>query len=245
MVTANALANILPIGGVTTGEISDSYPDLFAPAPLTFAIWGVIYLLLALYVLYQLGFFSKKEKISEKAQEVLNQIAPYFVISSLANMMWIFAWHYDLIHISLILMLIILYSLIRIADLLREDVFNSMQRFFVKLPFSIYFGWITVATIANFTTFFVSIGWDGFGIAEEIWTVIILIVGAIVGMVRMFFDKNIAYGLVFVWAYLGILLKHITTFESEYSLVIITSAVLIFTFIVGQIYLFVKHKRFL
>ncbi len=91
MVVINALANILPINGVGTGEVSDALPDLFAPSALTFAIWGVIYLLLALFTLYQGGVFNKE--YDAKKNEMLKKISILFIISSLANSIWIFAWH--------------------------------------------------------------------------------------------------------------------------------------------------------
>ena len=109
MLVVNALANILPINGITTGEASDSYPNLFAPAGVTFSIWGLIYLLLFIYVIYQ--FFVK----SKKTAEVINKINIYFIISSIANSIWIFLWHHQLLGLSVILMLVILYSLIKIS----------------------------------------------------------------------------------------------------------------------------------
>ncbi len=238
MIAANAMANILPVGRITTGEVSDFFPDLFAPAPLTFSIWAVIYLLLGGYVLYQFGIFKKIEKTS-----VLEKISPYFIISSLANTMWIFAWHYKLIFLSLILMIVILYCLIKIADVLKNELFDITGKFFVKAPFTIYFGWITVATIANITTFLVSIRWHGFGLEEYIWTVIILIVGSIIGISRMVLDKNIVYGFVFLWAYLGILIKHLTTFDSQYPAIIIAVSIAMLAFLMAKVFVFSKNKE--
>jgi len=148
----NALANILPINGVTTGAVSDAYPNLFAPTALTFSIWGLIYLLLGIYTIYQLGFCSKNGK-----GKLCDKIAPYFAISSGANILWILSWHYRLIGVSVVLMAIILFCLIKIADILRAEKLRAAEYFLIRLPFSVYFGWITVATIANITTFLVSI----------------------------------------------------------------------------------------
>lgn len=243
MITVNALANILPIGGVTTGEISDLYADLFAPASITFAIWGLIYLLLAGYVLYQFGLFQKKK---EKArEEIFAKIAPYFIASSIANALWILAWHNKLIFLSLLLMLVILYCLIKIADVFKQRKSDLNKKIFLITPFTIYFGWITVATIANVTTFLVSIRWYGFGLPQETWTVIILIIGALIGMLRMLKDKNIIYGIVFIWAYLGILIKHISPegFDSEYTPVIITAPVTMVMLIITKVYIYLKYKR--
>jgi len=233
MVVVNFLANGLPINNRSTGAISDAYPNLFAPAGITFSIWGLIYLLLAGYVLYL--FISS----SQKNNEVFNKINPLFIASSLANISWIFAWHYDYIGLSVIIMAGLLFFLIKIADIIRIQKFSSLEKLLVWAPFSVYFGWITVAAIANITVFLVSIGWDGFGASDFIWTSIILFVGALIGILRMSKDKNIAYGLVLVWAYLGILLKHISVsgFNGQYQSVIITTIVclILFVFFVGRL----------
>ncbi|WP_225419997.1 tryptophan-rich sensory protein [Methanohalophilus profundi] len=102
MVIANALANALPINGLTTGQISDFYPNPFAPTGWTFAIWGLIYLLLAGYTLYQLGVFQDNENSVRNG--LLSKIGILFSISSIANAAWIFAWHYQIIPLSLLLM---------------------------------------------------------------------------------------------------------------------------------------------
>jgi hypothetical protein len=242
----NFLANALPINNMSTGDISDLYPNLFTPAGVTFSIWGLIYLLLFGYVLYQIGVFQKSK--DKKREKLFQKISPYFIISSVANIFWIFAWHYTLTGISVVFMFILLFSLIKIADILREEkISNKKDKLFILLPFSIYFGWITVATIANITVFLVSVGWDGFGISKEIWTVIVLLVGALIGVARMFKDKNIPYGVVFIWAYFGIWLKHILAsgFNGEYPLVIFTTFACIVFFATAQgLLLFKKAPLF-
>ncbi len=234
MVVVNFLANRLPINGRDTGDISNAYPNLFAPAGLTFSIWGLIYLLLGGYVVYQ---FTKTGGQNDK---LLQKISPLFVATSLANISWIFAWHYDYIGLSVLIMLVLLSLLIKIADVIRGEQFSKVGKIFVLAPFSIYFGWITVATIANIAVFLVSVGWNGFGIADYVWTSIILFVGAVIGIVRMRKDKNIFYGLTLVWAYFGILLKHISVsgFDGRYPGIIITvlACLALFGFFVGKIF---------
>ena len=233
MVTVNFLANALPINNRGTGAISNAYPNLFAPAGITFSIWGLIYLLLAGYTVY---LFVKKNK---KTEELIKKINPLFIATSLANISWIFAWHYDYIWLSLIIMAVLLVLLIRIADILRTEKYTSLEKLLILTPFSIYFGWITVAAIANTTVFLVSIGWNGFGIADFIWTSIILLVGALIGILRMRKDKNIPYGLVLIWAYLGILYKHMSDggFGGQYPSVIITviACLILFVFFAGRL----------
>jgi len=235
MVVVNFLAVNLPINNRGTGEISDAYSNLFAPAGITFSIWGLIYLLLAIYVIYQ--FKSKNDGL-------LKKINIFFIITSIANILWIFAWHYDFIGTSLILMLVLLFGLIKIADILRSNELTKEEKRFIKIPFSIYFGWITVATIANVTVFLVSINWGGFGIAEFIWTSIILLIGATIGILRMNKDKSVAYGIVLVWAYLGILLKHLSTdgFAGQYPIIIYTLIICLVLFVISIGRMAVRNK---
>ena len=227
MVYVNFLANSLPINNRSTGEISDAYQNLFAPAGLTFSIWGLIYLLLGGFVVYQ---FIKKD---QKTDELISKINPLFILSSIANILWIFAWHYDYIGISVLIMSTMLFLLIKIAGLVNKDKLTFPKNILVRTPFSVYFGWITVATIANITVFLVSLGWNGFGIADFIWTAIILVIGATIGIARINKDKNRAYGLVLVWAYSGILLKHLSVngFQGQYPLVIITTIICLLSFL--------------
>ncbi len=229
MVFVNFFANTLPINNRSTGQISDTYPNLFTPAGITFSIWGLIYLLLAGYTLYQ---FKKND---QKTEDLVNRLNPLFIATSFANTFWIFAWHYDYIGISVVIMLSLLFVLIRIADILRVEKLESLSKFLISIPFSIYFGWITVATIANITVLLVSINWNGFGISDSVWTVIILLVGAVIGILRMQKDRNIPYGLVFVWAYLGILLKHMSVdgFNGEYPNIVSTVVICLILYLIS------------
>lgn len=243
VVAVNYLANALPIGGISTGEISDAYPNLFAPAGITFSIWGIIYLLLAVFVVYQFVYLPKRK--NNKLETTVFEINKYFIISSVANIAWIFSWHYQIIGLSVLLMAILLISLIKIADILKNEKFALWDYTAIKLPFSIYFGWITVAAIANITVFLVSLNWNGFGLADSTWMIIVLFVGIIIGIWRMLLDRNIAYGLVFVWAYAGILYKHVSVggFGGRYENVIIAVTASIVILLAAIAYLsFEKNK---
>jgi len=237
MVVVNALANILPINNVTTGGVSDSYPNLFAPAGITFSIWGLIYLLLGGYVLYQLT----SKKINRNISVPVNT---WFIVSSLVNSVWIFAWHYRVMWATVLLMLALLGSLIRIADTLGKEKLNNSDKFLYKIPFGVYFGWITVATIANITAFLVSLGWNGFGLPESTWMIVVLCTGFVIATWRMQKDCNIAYGLVPVWAYFGIWFKHTSTngFNGSYPTVIITVLIGIALLLLSNIALVVRKK---
>lgn len=239
MIVVNVLANTLPINGVTAGEVSDYYANLFTPAGYTFSIWGLIYLLLALYTFYQLGIINKNDSIS---QELLNKVGILFSISSIANTLWIFAWHYNKIYLSMILMFIILLCLITIVNLIKKETLTTKEKLFVKVPFSVYFGWITVATIANITVWLVSLGWDAFSPSAVVWAVIVIILGAIIALLTILKNKDFVYGLVILWAYIGILVKHVskTGFNSMYPSVITTVIICLVLLIVVNTFVIFK-----
>ena len=239
----NGLANSIPINNIATGGVSDAYGNLFAPTGVTFSIWGVIYLLLAAHTLFQFGLFQKDR--GKSRNELFRNIGVYFVISSIANILWIFSWHYYRISISLLLIVIILACLIKIADTIGKEQLLLKEKAFIGVPFSVYFGWITVATIANVAAFLVSIGWDGFSIPDQIWTVLVVLIGAAIGIMRMFQDRTIPYGLVFIWAYVVIWIKHTSPggFAGQYSAIITTVIIAIILFIVAEAAVIYKRRN--
>jgi len=205
-VVVNALATTLPINNRTTGELSDSYPNLFVPAGITFAIWGVIYFLLAIFIFYQLVFAFRSR---EKHPTFLEKIGLLFILSSLMNMGWIFAWHYEIVLLSVVIMLILLISLITIYLRLKIGISSAsgIEKYLVHLCFSIYLGWITVATIANITSLLVGINWNRLGLSEPFWTVAVIIVAIIIALAMLLIRRDIFYALIIVWAFYGIWLK--------------------------------------
>ena len=166
MIGANVLANALPLNGKRTGEVSDTYQNLFTPAGVTFSIWSVIYLLLGLHVLYQLGMFRGSQPEDER-NDLLNRVGLLFSMSSLANTAWVFAWHYQLIPLSAVPIAVLLVCLILITNSLRAANLTVRERWFAGVPFSVYFGWTTVVTVANVTVLLVSLNWNGFGLTDS------------------------------------------------------------------------------
>lgn len=241
MVITNVLANSLPINGITTGAVSDAYENLFAPAGITFIIWGVIYLLLLVYSFFQLGIIAKD--INENRSVLIKNIGILFSISSLANIIWILAWHYDQMVLALLLIVIMLLCLIFISQLIRKEDLSLKERLFIKLPFSIYFGWISVATIANVVVVLVKINWGGLGISPALWTMIILGVGTVIGIVTMLRNRDLGYGLVFLWAYAGIIIKHTSFFEGNYPGVIMTAGICMGFFLVAGGYVIIQSRK--
>lgn len=247
-ITVNALANIIPIGGRNTGELSDAIPNLFVPAGLTFAIWGVIYFLLSLFSLYQIRDVFKTE---ETDMPYLDKISYYFIIGNLANFAWIFFWHYVLIPLSLVMMLILLICLLQIYR--RLDIGGAevprWEKIAVHVPFSVYLGWISVATVANITAVLISAGVaDGVAVVAggtgpnliaEIWTILVILVVVIITYAMILLKKDTAYSLVIVWALFGIWYK-----QSTLNLTIaITALIALIVISVGIIYNIIRWFR--
>ena len=203
MIIVNVLANALPINGQNTGEISDRFAIYFVPAGYVFSIWGLIYIGIIAYLIYQ-------ALPAQRNDARMEAIAGPFVLSSVANIVWIFLWHYNAFPATLLAMLVLLASLIVIYLRLgtgRTRV-STAETWAVRVPFSIYLGWITVATIANVTQVLYYLGWNGFGISPETWLMIMLAVAVVVAGLMAWTRRDAAYLLVLVWAFIGIALKH-------------------------------------
>ena len=225
----NGLANGLPLNGLTTGEISDSFDVFFVPAGYVFSIWGLIYLGLLAFTVYQ-------ALPSQRDNPRLRRVGYLYALSGAANSAWIFLWHYQRFPLTLLAMLILLGSLIAVYLRLgigRTKV-STAERWAVRVPISIYLGWISVATVANATSLLDFLGWGGWGIAPDIWALIMLVVAAGIASVVIFTRREIAYGLVFVWAYVGIALKHTGTLTVSVPAGIL--AVVIAALIIVQIF---------
>ena len=202
VVVVNILANLLPLNGRTTASVSDSYPTLIAPAGYVFSIWGIIYALLLVFTVFQ-ALPSQKDK------PFLRQIGYFFLLSSLANTVWLFMWHYGQIVLSILPMFVLLVSLILIYVRLqigRSSVTMS-EKLSVHVPFSVYLGWITVAPIANVAAAAVSLDLNGLGLGEVTWTVLVIVIALIITLGVIVTRRDIAYSLVLVWALVGIVVK--------------------------------------
>jgi hypothetical protein len=240
MVTTNILANVVPFNGLNTGAVSDLYPNLFAPAGFTFAIWGVIYVALGAFV-----FFGFRGFDHGSLRLIYQRISLAFILSSFANALWIFCWHYRLIPLSMILMIVILIALAYIMLQLKDLRLSRDEGNYVRIPMGIYFGWISVATIANFTTMLVSLGWHGGGLSEELWMILILLVGLAIGGVTAMRNHDFAYGAVLIWAYLGILAKHLMSsgFNGAYPGVILTVSLCLVLLVLLEGFVFYLNHR--
>lgn len=206
VLTMNYLANALPLAGRSTGEISDAFPNLFAPAGFTFAIWGVIYLLLGGFIVYQIRYIGKRDY-----PVFISKIGWLFAISCIVNSVWLVAWHDLKIGLALLIMLCILGSLLAIYLKLNIGLENvsTKEKWLVHVPFSVYLGWITVATIANTTAFLVSLGWDGEPGGAALWTVVTIVAAVGINLWALLKRKDYAFVLVGIWALFGIYQKRI------------------------------------
>ncbi len=223
------------LGGKNTAEISNANSTLITPAGYVFSIWGVIYVLLGIFVIFQ-ALPSEKEKRYHK------KISWLFVLSSVCNIVWLFLWQFEYLVFSVILMFLLLASLILIY--LRLNVGKSKvglrEKLTIHLPFSIYLGWITIASIANVSVTLVSVNWDGFGINPSVWATLIMIIALSIAILVVLTRKDIAYGFVIVWAFVGIAVGQ----SGNQSVVILAqaSSIIVLIALVASI-LFARFKQ--
>jgi len=233
MVVLNGLANALPFNGLTTGEVSDRFEVYFVPAGYVFSIWGLIYVALAAFAVYQ-------ALPSQRDNPRLRGIGYLFAFSAVANVGWLFFWHYELFTLTIVAMVTLL--LLLIAIYLRLGIGRTSvpasEKWFVRLPFSIYLGWVTVATIANATSLLDFLNWGGWGISPEAWTVIMLAVATGLTAAVTFTRGDLAYGAVIVWAFAGIAVKHTGTPVVAATAWVATAAVVVVTVLGAQV-----HRR--
>lgn len=208
VILVNFLSNALPLNGQTPKDVSDKYPTLFTPDSFTFSIWGVIYTALALFVVYQ-------ALPAQRRNPQIATVSKLFMINCLANIAWIFAWHYDLIVLSVLVMLLILGSLMMIYNHLKiaNGPATFTQHLFLFLPFSLYLGWICVATLANLSVFQVALGWENVGLSELGWTLVKLAIAMVTCTIVVLRRGDIFFGLVIAWAAYGIMSKQVATPE--------------------------------
>ena len=199
----NILANALPLNGLNTGDISDRFEVFFVPAGYVFSIWGLIYIGLIAFAVFQ-------ALPSQRENPRLVRLGYWFAVSCLANIGWLISWHYEyfaagpFILAALAILLIVSYLRLEIG---RSRV-STAERWCVQIPFSVYLGWATVATIANVTSTLYFLGWGGWGIAPEAWAAIMLGVATVVGVLVFLTRRDFAFVLVLIWAFAGIALKH-------------------------------------
>ena len=174
----------------------------FVPSGYVFAIWGIIYIGWIAFVIYQF-------RASQKESPRLRRLGYLFALSGIANAAWLFCWHYNNFGLSVLVMLTLLSLLI--ASYLRLNVnqapVSRAERWSLDIPFSVYLGWITVATVANVTDWLYLVEWNGFGISAQVWAMVMITVASVVGLLMTITRKDAAYVFVLVWSFAGIAVK--------------------------------------
>jgi hypothetical protein len=205
VIAVNALANILPINGYNTGQVSAFYPNAFVPAGFTFSIWGIIYLLLFSYTI-GFTYYTLKQEQSPKAFAFIERINIYFLLTCVFNMSWILAWHYLQIELSVVIMLLFLITLIQLflKSTTMANALTTTQKFILQTPFIVYLGWISVATIANFTALLVAYKWIPLSIAPAYWSAAMILIAILLAVLMLKKFQAIAFALVVAWALWGI-----------------------------------------
>lgn len=227
VIIVNALAMLLPIGGQTTEEISAKYVNLFTPTGLTFSVWAVIYILLAIGL--TMNILSKKDIHND----LTDNISYWFIVSCILNVVWIFMWHFNEVFLSTIIIIMLCITMY----ILLSKVNNHGIMYWA---ISIYTGWISVATIASLFVCGVSFGLNGTSTFSVVVAIIMIIaVGFLMGCITMKYS-NIPFGLVSLWAVCGILIRHISFFDAKYPLVIAATVISI----IVLVYSLIKARNF-
>ena len=225
VISINALANMLPLNGQTTGEISNRLPVLFTPAGYVFSIWILIYILLSIWVI---GLW----RIRNNGDTLFEKRSLLFIISNMFNISWIFLWHYELFALTVVAMIGLLITLL----LLYRTYQVQDNKISSRLPISIYLGWISVATISNISYVLTVYQWSGWGLSDPLWAVILMTVGTALALHIRFHHFDIAYPFVFIWAFIGIAVRN--GFE---ELLVMTAALFLSAVLFAGI-LFIKKR---
>jgi len=243
VIVVNAMAGRGLLNNRSPADISDEYENLFVPAGATFSIWGVIYLTLLGFIIYQLWLaFSKRA--SPQLEPFMQRLRGWWLISCMANSCWLFAWHYELMPLSILLMLTLLVCLFAInlnfnIALPRAHV-SKAEKVFVHLPFSLYLGWICVATTANIAAFLVYLGWNGMSIPGTIFLILLCTVAATLLIIRR---HNIIVGFVAIWAFYGIISKRLSVGSASDMPIVYSCGGAIALIMITSIWRFITDRR--
>ena len=232
VIVVNSLAGgTTLLGGRNTADVSAAYPTLITPAGFTFSIWGVIYALLAAFIVFQLLPSHRQDRFNRRVGYI-------FILSSLFNIIWLFLWQYEYITASVPLIFALLVTLI--IAYLRLGVGRAAaprgERICVHLPFSVYLGWITIASIADVSSGLVSVNWTGFGLVPSTWAQLVVLIALVITLLVIGTRRDPAFGLVVVWALIGITANQLAhpdvTIVTEASAVVVAAATLAVLYVV-------------
>ncbi|TXD51367.1 MULTISPECIES: tryptophan-rich sensory protein [unclassified Polaribacter] len=202
VVFINYLSNTGLLNNTTIGEISRDLNSLFTPAGYAFSIWGLIYLLLLGFAIYQ----GRSLFVKVKNDDFVEKTGIWFILSCVANAAWIFCWIYEYTGLSCIFIFLLLFSLLKIVWNNKMELWDAPFSviLFLWWPFVIYSGWVTVASIANVSSYLVKIDWNGFGISAEIWTLIMIVIATAINLSITWKRNMREFALVGAWALIAI-----------------------------------------
>lgn len=218
----NYLSNSGYFNGNTMKTISDRYHNLFTPASYAFSIWGLIYLFLLAFVIYSFSILRR-----EKESSIISLVGPWFIVTCIANSLWVVAWLNNLIGLSVLLMIVLLIALIRIVINTKAELTNPPFRIVacVWWPFTVYAGWISVALIANIAAFLTKSGWEGLGLSENLWTVLMIIAAGLVYLFITWTRNMREIGLVGTWALIAVAMANKGINPDIYTTALITAII--------------------
>jgi hypothetical protein len=229
----NGLAESIPLNGQTSAQIANRLPILFVPANYVFGIWGIIYI-------FMIGFSIYQALPSQRENPALRKVGYWFALSSIANGTWLVLFHYNLFALSMVAMVILLGSLIMIYTRIGVGLVavQGGMKWWVHTTFSIYLGWITVATVANAAYVLFDAQWNGFGINPEVWTAVLLLVATGLTLTAIYVRRDVPYSAVIIWALVGIVVKQTAT-----PSVAITAAIMVLVIVVALIWRFTAGRH--
>ncbi|SFH93095.1 hypothetical protein [Halpernia frigidisoli] len=230
-VLINYLSNTGILNGKSIGDVSNNIRSLFTPAGYAFSIWGLIYLMLFGFIIYQgRSLFNKNAE-----DDFIEKIGPWFIISCIANSGWVFLWIFGYTGISCIFIFLLLFSLLKIIMNNRMEIWDAPAKviLFLWWPFVFYAGWVTVASIANVSAFLVKINWDGFGISPEIWTIIMIVIATIINVIVVYKRNLREFATVGIWALIAIAIPNLENHKTI-SYVAFAASALLFVIIMIQ-----------
>lgn len=208
VIFVNYMANALPLGGRNTGELSDLYPNLIVPAGVTFSIWGLIYTWLGVWIVFQIiALFNPS--VAAKVEPGVRKSGYWFALSSVFNIAWLFAWHYQYVFFSAVILAVLFFVVFRLnlASKVGQNASSKVEQWAAHPSYGLYQGWLSVALVVNVTTVLVNSGWRGGPIPEMGWAIIMILIAALLALITVWKTNNVFHGLAVVWALIGIFLK--------------------------------------
>lgn len=220
----NYYSQMYGINGSRVGEMSAKYHNLFTPAGYAFAIWGIIFIGLLFFAGYQIYTTIVRKQIVD----FISQAGYWFTIATLGTGLWVIVWLYDYTLISVLVMLLILFSLIKVVINTNMERWKAPAKtiMFCWWPISIFTGWITVATIANISAYLSKIGWDGGPLSATNWTIVMIVIATLLNIVLIFTRSMREFALVGAWALIAIYARHQNSYESI-AMIALVGAILI------------------